>query len=156
MSDESTHASLDCSLFTGPVPADVLAAVQSIEAQAFDSQYCTAATLLQTCGRRLIVARRGADAIVGYLLYAQTSLAVQVEKVAVPSAFKRQGVGSAMMSCLAHSAGRRVIRLHVEKTNVAALALYKNARFTSTATRSDYYGPGEDAFVMEKEVTDQH
>jgi ribosomal protein S18 acetylase RimI-like enzyme len=147
---------VECALFHSSIPIDVSSAVQAIEAKVFDSQYCTSKTLLESCGRRVIVAQRQDTpqrTIVGYLLFSQTTLSVQVEKVAVSSECRRKGVGAALMAHLNSCAGSRVARLHVEKTNSAALALYANAGFTITKTQVDYYGTGEDAFVMENDFS---
>jgi ribosomal-protein-alanine N-acetyltransferase len=41
--------------------------------------------------------------------------------------------------------------LEVEKSNSAAIELYKSLGYMQISVRMDYYGPGQDAFVMRKE-----
>ena len=41
--------------------------------------------------------------------------------------------------------------LEVEQSNSAAIELYKSLGYLKISVRMDYYGPGQDAFVMRKD-----
>jgi len=41
------------------------------------------------------------------------------------------------------------VTLEVRRSNVAARSLYRKLSFEERRLRSNYYGPGEDAIVME-------
>ena len=43
----------------------------------------------------------------------------------------------------------RMMTLEVRRSNVAARSLYRKLNFEERRLRSNYYGPGEDAIVME-------
>ncbi len=47
--------------------------------------------------------------------------------------------------------GASALMLEVEKSNSAAIELYKSLGYMQISVRMDYYGPGQDAFVMRKE-----
>ena len=43
----------------------------------------------------------------------------------------------------------RLVTLEVRRSNVAASSLYRKLNFEERRLRTNYYGPGEDAIVME-------
>jgi ribosomal-protein-alanine N-acetyltransferase len=48
----------------------------------------------------------------------------------------------------------RFVTLEVRRSNVAARSLYRKLRFQEQRLRMNYYGPGEDAIVMELSIGD--
>jgi [ribosomal protein S18]-alanine N-acetyltransferase len=72
--------------------------------------------------------------------------------VAVHPELRRGGVGMALMAEVINEAKAKKIRLvtlEVRRSNVAARSLYRKLNFEERRLRSNYYGPGEDAIVME-------
>jgi [ribosomal protein S18]-alanine N-acetyltransferase len=72
--------------------------------------------------------------------------------VAVHPELRREGIGMALMAEAIHEAKAKRIRLvtlEVRRSNVAARSLYRKLNFEERRLRSNYYGPGEDAIVME-------
>ena len=49
----------------------------------------------------------------------------------------------------AKSAGAGVVTLEVRRSNLAARQLYRKFEFEVRRLRRHYYGPGEDAIIME-------
>ena len=49
----------------------------------------------------------------------------------------------------ARSTGANVITLEVRRSNLAARQLYRKFEFEERRLRRHYYGPGEDAIIME-------
>ena len=73
--------------------------------------------------------------------------------VAVDPDFRLRGIARHMVTSLidwAYSKKSPTIFLEVEKSNLAAQALYISEGFTVISMRSDYYGAGIDALVMSK------
>src|SRR5271169_1849094 len=72
--------------------------------------------------------------------------------VAVHPELRRGGIAMALMAEAIKEAQTKTIRLvtlEVRRSNVAARSLYRKLTFEERRLRSNYYGPGEDAIVME-------
>ena len=72
--------------------------------------------------------------------------------VAVHPELRRGGIGMALMAEAINEAKTKIIRLvtlEVRRSNVAARSLYRKLNFEERRLRTNYYGPGEDAIVME-------
>lgn len=79
--------------------------------------------------------------------------------VAVHPELRRGGIAMALMAEAIHEAKTKNIRLvtlEVRRSNVAARSLYRKLNFEERRLRSDYYGPGEDAIVMELNLGGLH
>lgn len=97
--------------------------------------------------------------VCGYVYYARQSLMINIEKVCVAAAFRKQGVGRLMMEQLLDEfargcSGAAVVKLHVDVKNEAAIALYKRTGFHTVGRRENYYAPGRHAFAMEVQVSE--
>lgn len=80
-----------------------------------------------------------------------------VLNVAVHPRARREGVAMALMvEALdeAKAKNARFVTLEVRRSNVAARSLYRKLRFQEQRLRMNYYGPGEDAIVMELSIGD--
>jgi [ribosomal protein S18]-alanine N-acetyltransferase len=72
--------------------------------------------------------------------------------VAVHPELRRCGIGMALMAEAideAKTKNIRLVTLEVRRSNVAARSLYRRLHFEERRLRANYYGPGEDAIVME-------
>jgi [ribosomal protein S18]-alanine N-acetyltransferase len=72
--------------------------------------------------------------------------------LAVHPELRRGGIGQVLMVEVINEAKAKDIRmvtLEVRRSNVAARSLYRKLNFEERRLRSNYYGPGEDAIVME-------
>jgi len=72
--------------------------------------------------------------------------------VAVHPELRRGGIGMALMAEAmdeAKAKNIRLVTLEVRRSNVAARSLYRRLNFMERRLRTNYYGPGEDAIVME-------
>ena len=72
--------------------------------------------------------------------------------VAVHPGLRRGGIGISLMTEAideAKAKNIRLVTLEVRRSNVAARSLYRKLKFEERRLRSNYYGPGEDAIVME-------
>jgi ribosomal-protein-alanine N-acetyltransferase len=72
--------------------------------------------------------------------------------LAVHPGLRRGGIGQVLMAEAINEAKAKDIRmvtLEVRRSNVAARSLYRKLSFEERRLRSNYYGPGEDAIVME-------
>ena len=96
--------------------------------------------------------------IVGYcgVFLPAPGVEADVLTVAVLPDFRRQGIAREFMRQIeewAKNRGASASMLEVEKSNSAAIGLYKSLGYMQISVRMDYYGPGQDAIVMRKEFT---
>jgi [ribosomal protein S18]-alanine N-acetyltransferase len=95
---------------------------------------------------------QGADGPVGFLCRWLVADECHILNVAVHPDFRRRGVGAYLMdAALSEAVQRRValVSLEVRRSNLAARGLYRKLSFEERRLRRGYYGPGEDAIVME-------
>jgi [ribosomal protein S18]-alanine N-acetyltransferase len=89
---------------------------------------------------------------IGFLVAQCGSPEWELENIAVLPAFRRRGVGVALLSALlAEARARRAERvlLEVRVSNRSAIRLYTQGGFQLLARRRDYYqNPAEDAFIF--------
>jgi ribosomal-protein-alanine N-acetyltransferase len=95
--------------------------------------------------------------IVGYAgVFAPGDGAVaDVLTVTVINGFRRQGIAKKLISDIesyCQSKGSSAIMLEVAVDNIDAIFLYENLGYVQISTRSNYYGSGKDALVMQKEL----
>lgn len=106
---------------------------------------------------RLILALMddGEDAggvIAGYLCRWLVAGESHILNVATHPDFRRHGVGTALMEeAVAEARARNgsLMILEVRRSNLEARRLYRKFGFEERRLRRNYYGPGEDALVME-------
>jgi [ribosomal protein S18]-alanine N-acetyltransferase len=96
------------------------------------------------------------DKIVGYcgVFLPAPGVEADILTVAVLPAYRRQGIAREFMRQIeqwAQHRGASAMMLEVEKSNSGAIELYKALGYMQISVRMDYYGPGQDAFVMRKD-----
>lgn len=136
-----------------------LAEVHELEVALFPEQPWSAGQLWSELARVpetrwYVIARRG-DAIVGYAGLFALPPDGDVQTVAVARDSQGRGVGGLLVEALATEAARRGVRglhLEVRADNDAALRLYERAGFVTDGRRRDYYGRGEDALLMTRQL----
>ena len=93
--------------------------------------------------------------IIGYLCRWLVADECHILNVAVDPRLRRTGIASGLM-CEAISEtelkGATVITLEVRRSNLAARGLYRKLKFEERRLRKNYYGAGEDAIVMERQL----
>ncbi len=97
-------------------------------------------------------AREGGPRIVGYLCRWLVAGEYHILNIAVHPEFRCHGVGTALMAgAVAEGRARKVslMILEVRRSNLEARRLYRKFGFEERRLRRNYYGPGEDALVME-------
>jgi ribosomal-protein-alanine N-acetyltransferase len=134
-----------------------LPAIVEIERLAFDNPWSLDSFVreLSLPFSRMIVASHNADGeqrLAGFLCRWLVTDECHILNVAVHPGMRRKGVAEKMMSNALSEARERkasVISLEVRRSNLAARSLYRKFDFTERRLRRNYYGPGEDAIVME-------
>ena len=96
------------------------------------------------------------NTIIGYcgVFLPAPGVEADILTVAVLPEYRRQGIAQEFMRQIeawARDRGARAMMLEVEQTNDSAIALYTKLGYMKISVRMDYYGPGQDAFVMRKE-----
>ena len=110
---------------------------------------------LATPFARLVVAVEGGrpgPAVVGYTCRWRVTDEVHVLNVAVHPERRGRGFGRLLLEAIvgeARSSRARVVYLEVRAGNVVARRLYRSLGFGELGIRRGYYGPGQDAIVME-------
>ncbi len=105
---------------------------------------------------RVFVAEAPDGTLMGYAAYWQVLDEAQINNIAVAPAWRRQGLGRALLQALISRALQddlKQLYLEVRSGNNPAIALYESAGFEPVAVRRGYYGDnGEDAIIMLKNV----
>jgi len=90
--------------------------------------------------------------ILGYVVARETAGEFHINNFAVRPAYRRRGIGTALLQRVLQEARRRhasAAFLEVRSTNHAAQTLYEKSGFKAVARRPNYYSePKEDAVVM--------
>jgi [ribosomal protein S18]-alanine N-acetyltransferase len=94
----------------------------------------------------------GGESVMGFIAARFTVDEVHINNVAVREAFRRRGIGGALLESVLKEGARKGARkaiLEVRASNTAAQALYGRQGFRITGRRSGYYAdPREDALIM--------
>jgi [ribosomal protein S18]-alanine N-acetyltransferase len=104
---------------------------------------------------RTILATTGSgpnETVVGYLCRWLVADECHILNVAVHPEARRLGVGERLMvDAIAEAKAKKaqLITLEVRRSNLSARGLYRKLDFGERRLRHNYYGPGEDAIVME-------
>lgn len=92
------------------------------------------------------------SSIVGFLCRWLIADECHVLNIAVHPDSRRLGIGTVLITeaiSEARRTGAGVVTLEVRRTNLAARQLYRKFDFEERRLRRHYYGPGEDAIIME-------
>ena len=128
--------------------------IVAVEAELFGATAWSAGQFwgeLAAPGRTYLVAE-DAEGILGYAGLAVLPPDADIQTVAVAPRARGAGWGRRLVSVLlghARESGARRVLLEVRADNDAARGLYSALGFRDIAQRRDYYGPGEDAVVMQ-------
>ncbi|MBP3412769.1 MAG: ribosomal protein S18-alanine N-acetyltransferase [Oscillospiraceae bacterium] len=94
--------------------------------------------------------------VAGYVGSQSVPPEADVMNVAVSPAYRRQGIGRALMEALItelSARGMESLTLEVRASNEAAIALYEALGFLQVGRRPNYYqDPKEDALILRKEL----
>ena len=93
-----------------------------------------------------------AQQLAGFLCRWLVADECHILNVAVHPELRRGGIALALMEeAIAEAKAKniRLVTLEVRRSNVAARSLYRKLNFEERRLRANYYGPGEDAIVME-------
>jgi ribosomal-protein-alanine N-acetyltransferase len=80
-----------------------------------------------------------------------------IQTIEVLPAYRRQGVGGALLERLEESARALeafTLWLHVDATNASAIRLYEAQGFLPAGAKEDYYAPGRGALLYRKDLKD--
>ena len=135
-----------------------LPAVLEIERRAFPQPWSRAffEKELRTPFARLVVALDAsgsrAQLVVGYTCSWRVTDEVHLLNLAVHQGRRGHGIGRALVEAVigeARAMRARTMFLEVRAGNQAARRLYRQLGFRDLGVRRGYYGPGQDAIVME-------
>jgi ribosomal-protein-alanine N-acetyltransferase len=104
---------------------------------------------------RVACSANGTRAVVGFACWWVVAEEAHVLNIAVHPDHRRRGIGGALVELVIEDArrgGARSISLEVRPDNTAARALYGRFGFQPAGVRRDYYGRGQDALIMTREL----
>lgn len=131
-----------------------LDAICSIEKESYARPW-TRAQLAAEMKSGLCLVRQGDPAVEGYVFFRIAADEMEVTNLAVAPAFRRKGVGKALLEqALDKARTMRVTRafLDVRVTNSGARKLYESLGFREIDRRKGYYEQGEDGLVLFREI----
>jgi ribosomal-protein-alanine N-acetyltransferase len=107
---------------------------------------------------RFMSVAQSENTIVGYcaVLLPAAGDPADVLTVAVLPAYRRQGIARELMRQMeqwAKDRGASSVMLEVETFNDAAISLYQSLGYEHISVRANYYGAGQDAYVMSKDFS---
>ena len=142
--------------FAQMVAAD-LPEVMELERLSFDKPWTPGLFLheLKLSFSRLHLVRDQTRQLLGYVCWWLVGQEIHILNLAVHPGGRRSGIGRALVQrVLDDAADHRVasVTLEVRHDNAAALALYGSMGFSRSGTRRNYYGPGENAVIMERRL----
>jgi ribosomal-protein-alanine N-acetyltransferase len=134
--------------------------IMQIERRAFDQPWTLDSFMREFSlpfSRTVIATVSGdkGETIVGYLCRWLVVDECHILNIAVDPQARQQGIGTRLMNDAVGEAKDRlatVITLEVRRSNLPARGLYRKFEFQERRLRRNYYGPGEDAIVMELQL----
>jgi ribosomal-protein-alanine N-acetyltransferase len=140
--------------------AEDLPQVMELERLAFTQQPWTPGLFLHELKlpfSRLHLARtaNGTRQVLGYVCWWLIGDEVHILNLAVHPEARRGGTGRALVQRVVDDAianAATSVSLEVRPENDAALGLYQSLGFSQIGRRRNYYGPGEDAIIMERRL----
>lgn len=99
--------------------------------------------------------RGGHDSAAGFVVARRISDLLEIDLVGVDPAFRRRGLGAALVSELIESeqlAGAAEVQLELAASNEPAQALYESLDFVVVGRRPRYYPDGEDALLLTRSL----
>ncbi len=79
----------------------------------------------------------------------------EIANIAVDLPYRGRGIAKALLNAMqeiAKAKGANVCLLEVRKSNTPAIALYEGFGYERYGERANYYGAGEDAILMRKQL----
>ncbi|MBI4515932.1 MAG: ribosomal protein S18-alanine N-acetyltransferase [Deltaproteobacteria bacterium] len=143
-----------------PMQAEDLPQVLEIERQSFPQPWTAGLFLheLKLPFSRTLLLRscNGSPAALGYICRWLVAEEVHILNVAVHPDYRGRGFGRLLVETIIHearTAGARLVTLEVRRHNAAALRLYRKLGFAEKGVRRNYYGRGDDAIIMTRELS---
>ena len=134
-----------------PPSVEDRAAILALEATSFSNPWTadTFDAMLQAPVTQLWVARVGDEIVAFCACYVFGTQQVDINTVAVAQAWRRQGIGRALLQQILSATGVQSATLDVRVSNTAAIRLYQNLGFKVTHIRPGYYeNPKEDGLIL--------
>ena len=129
--------------------------ILEIERLAFPSPWSLASferELTLPFSRVMVATPDHGSSIVGFLCRWLIADECHILNIAVHPDSRRLGIGTVLIAEAvneAKSTGAGVVTLEVRRSNLPARQLYRKFEFEERRLRRHYYGPGEDAIIME-------
>jgi ribosomal-protein-alanine N-acetyltransferase len=149
-------ASLDLNVREGVISD--LPRIMTIEEIAFEHPWSRESFMREFAlpfSKTWVATPKGSSSIAGYLCRWLVTDECHILNVAVDPDFRCAGIGTILMGeAIAEASMKKaaMITLEVRRSNLAARSLYRKLKFEERRLRKNYYGIGEDAIIMERDL----
>lgn len=92
------------------------------------------------------------DTLVAYVFYSEYLDEININHFATNPAYLKKGYASKLLSKLIENMKNQLLYLEVNTKNEKAINLYKKFGLEIIRTRENYYGNGQDAYIMQREI----
>ena len=143
-----------------PYRANDLDAMHSLDVVCFDPPFRFSRSAMRRfaeAGKARVVIAKDADRLVGFIILNLERVKAErfgyIVTLDVSPAYRRRGIAGQLMHASeqqALSEGCAAVVLHVFTGNEAAIAFYLDRGFLQSRRELDFYGPGRDAWVLQK------
>ena len=133
---------------------DILA-IAELETKCFSDPWSFSMLADTFFNENVLTAAEEGGKIVGYGFVVSAGEDADLANIAVDENFRRRGIAAGILDNLegaAASAGVKRMFLEVRVSNAAAMLLYLKRGYVGRYVRPRYYGDGEDALIMQKDL----
>lgn len=96
------------------------------------------------------LAIRNEKEIIAYIFYSEYFDEININHFAVNPQYRRKGYATKLLKYLVNNMNNQLLYLEVNTSNISAINLYKKFGLEIIRTRENYYGKGQDAYIMQK------
>ena len=95
------------------------------------------------------------DDLLGFITYSKTCDFIEIDDVLVAPSHRKKGYATLLIEKMLEGLDKGIQKafLEVRESNIPAISLYKKSGFSVISTRKKYYSDGENALVMQKELS---
>lgn len=90
--------------------------------------------------------------LMAYIFYSEYLDEVNINHFATNPSYRQKGYASKILDKLIEAMSKQLLYLEVNTSNIKAINLYKKYGLEIIGTRKNYYGEGQDAYIMQKEI----
>jgi ribosomal protein S18 acetylase RimI-like enzyme len=130
---------------------EILASIQSLERRTFPTSEALDISKETSKRNTHLLYAKSSSAVIGYLVYINTSSGLRIHKVCIAQSYRRQGIATSLIEqiCQVAKTVGKDIDLWVDEGRLPARECYIKCGFTQVGdVVVDYYAPGRNGIRM--------